>query len=70
MEDELRDMIVRIDARTEALVDAQEKRDLVIDKRLDNHASRLSLLEKWQAGVAMLSSGVAVAVGLAVKFFK
>lgn len=54
MDQEMRDLIIRIDARTESMADKFE----VIDKRLDSHASDLKELGRWRFYLMGLGTAV------------
>lgn len=63
MDDELRSVIIRIDERTKNMAEAQEKRDEMVDKRLDAHAGKIRALENWRnwigGGMAVIGGFIA-----------
>ena len=60
MDQELRDMIIRIDARTESMDKRFDEKMAVVDKRLDIHSSDIKELSRWRFYLMGLSSAVSV----------
>lgn len=58
MDQEMRDLIIRIDVRTEAMAKQFEEKGKVVDKRLDSHASDLKELGRWRFYLMGLGTAV------------
>ena len=58
MDQEMRDLIIRIDVRTEAMAKSFDEKMAVVDKRLDSHAGEIKDLGRWRFYLMGLGSAV------------
>lgn len=57
-------VLTRLDERIGWLVRAEEQRTEVVNKRLDNHTARISILERFRSYTVGIAAGVSAIISL------